>query len=153
MKLINTEVQAQQNCLKAINEVAGKLFLFWNRVEELGYAENVEMKIIPYNIGYQLVTNMKHTHKYYSLLTESEEGNSDIYKMICGFGYLHIQPECWFETNLEREGSGRIEGRKVSRAVNYDSYRKQVITNDYSEYEDFVEENIKVIEEAMKMLK
>ena len=148
MKLLNTELQAQQNCLKAVNKVASKLFLFWNRAEELGYVKDVEMKIRPYKGGYEIQITMNRTEKYYGCFTESEGGTSDIYKMIDGFGYLHLEPECWFEANLERESSARIEGRKVSG-----SYRKYVKTNDYSEYEEFVEENRKVISEAMNMLK
>ena len=154
MKLLNTELQAQQNCLKAVNEVASKLFLFWSRVEILGYVKNVEMKIRPYNGGYEIKTEMIRTEKYYGCcFTESEGDISDIYKMIDGFGYLHLEPECWFETNLERKGSARIEGRKVSFTENYDSYRKYVKTNDYSEYKEFVEENSKVIRKAMNILK
>ena len=153
MKLLNTELQAQQNCLKAVNKVASKLFFFWNRVEDLGYVKDVEMKIRPYNGGYQINTTMVRTEKYYGCFTGSEGGTSDIYKMIDGFCSLELYPEAWFEANLEREGLARIEGRKVSFTENYGSYRKQVKTNEYSEYEEFVEENRKVISEAMNMLK
>ncbi len=144
MKLYNTTVEAQQNCLKAVSQLSNELARFFEEAEKLEYLTDVEITVKPYNDGYELKVEFQENEKSWM--------DSKMYRIFSGMSHLYIQPESFFEITLKRGEKARYEGQCLSFNENYCSYRHEVDVQDSTNLYEFINLNRETIREATEKL-
>jgi hypothetical protein len=126
MKIEKTQTTVQEICRNSASNLLNQVVRLYNKVEKLDAIEDINIRLAPYNDGYQISVDIQWDYSN-EIFRSTDKSDHTVLAIANSYREYHIQP-CSFIGDYIKTGDATIEGR-YNDLKGYKGWKSQSFDN------------------------